>query len=633
MTHAEIINGVTRLERSLAHSHPRIFFDEQRIAEVKGHLTEAPWAGMLQKVAEAAENGCVPSNALLFLLTDEREHCDAAREGMLKLINRTDWPDNVAAQGQRHDNVLQDLALGYDWLHERLDSEVMASARECMFSYGDSYYSALSQYEIYEAATYEWNISMHGLANFATAAFALYGDADKVAPWIRGIIEKCRMVVLGMGSDGVSPEGLCYGGFFSNYCIRALDMVDKLVGWSFFKDSEHLRNIPYFYIYSMIGHKHLSRHSVHHCFGDGARWNWHGPDYFLRRLASEYRDPHAQWVARTQDERDLSNRQPAFLNLAWHDASVEEAPPDALPTFRHFDDKDLVVMRSGWDGDEAVFALKCGPHAGHHALNNYQQCVGGGHMAPDAGSFQLHACGDWLLVNAGYARKKTEYHNTVLVNVIGQTGESPEDGSEWFECTQLRQEGRGPSILRASSTAALDEVIADVALAYEPQAGLTKFLRHVIYVKPLVWIIVDELETKTPSTFDLHFHAYGENFAADRPFKSDGHNAWITGGENGSARITALAPDDIEGHDELLAVRGTGDVHIDRDLCTLRLRNAAPADRAVFITIIEAFPTAEGPTFAPACERDDEKFSLSLGKRTLSLTPGQEDPSQPIWHE
>jgi len=288
-------------------------------------------------------------------------------------------------------------------------------------------------------------------------------------------------------------------------------------------------------------------------------------------------------------------------------------------------------MRSGWDGDEAVFAFKCGPHAGHHALNNYQQCVGGGHMAPDAGSFQLHACGDWLIVNAGYTRKKTEYQNTVLVNGIGQTGESPEDGSEWFECVELRQQQRGPSILRAVSTADIDDVIADVAPAYEQQAGLIKFLRHVIYLKPLTWIIVDELQARARSTFDLYFHAYGENFHADRPFNSDDNNAWITGGVNGAARITALAPNDVEGHDELLAVRGTGNVHIDRDLCTLRLRNAEPADSAVFITVIEAFPTEEGHSATPACEQEGESSVLSLGEMKMTLAPHQSDPAEPIW--
>jgi hypothetical protein len=631
MTPPEIINGVTLLERLLADSHPRIFFDEKRISEVKAHMTEPPWTRWIQRVVDASDNGCVPSNALLFLLTDERENLDAARKGMVKLIE-SEWPDNVATKGQRHDNALQDLALGYDWLHEHLDSEVMAAARECMFDYGDSYYSALSRYEIYEAATYEWNIFMHGFANFATAAFAIYGDVDGVAPWIRGIIEKVRMVAHGMGPDGVSPEGLNYGGFYSNYCTRTFDMVSKLVGWNCFENSEHMRNIPYFYLYSMIGRKHVGPHSVHHCFGDGARWNWHGPDYFLRRLAAEYHDPHAQWAARIQDEKEVTNLQPAFLNMAWYDPSLEESPPDALPTFRHFDDKDMVVMRSGWEGDEAVLAFKCGPHGGHHALKNYQQCVGGGHMAPDAGSFQLHACGDWLIVNCGYARKQTEYHNTVMVKGIGQTGESG-DGSEWFECVELRQQRRGPSILRASSTPTLDYVIADVAPAYEPQAGLTKFLRHVIYIRPLVWILVDELQTKEPSTFDLYFHAYGVNFAADRPFKSDDSNSWVTGGENGSARITAASPGDVEGYDELLPIRGTGNVHIDRDLCTLRLRNSEPTNRAVFITVIEAFPTAEGHTFSPACVRDGEKINLSLGERIISLTPDQDDPSEPIWQE
>ena len=70
-------------------------------------------------------------------------------------------------------------------------------------------------------------------------------------------------------------------------------------------------------------------------------------------------------------------------------------------------------------------------------------------MCPDAGAFQIHSYGDWLIVDDGYQPKNTNQQNTLIVNGYGQTGE----GGEWFETTDLRLQKRpNPSILRAEST-------------------------------------------------------------------------------------------------------------------------------------------------------------------------------------
>jgi len=52
-------------------------------------------------------------------------------------------------------------------------------------------------------------------------------------------------------------------------------------------------------------------------------------------------------------------------------------------------------------------------------------------------------------------------------------------------------------------------VIGDAYNIYPDAAGLKKFLRHVIYLKPDIFIIIDELETKAPSTFDWFLHYEG----------------------------------------------------------------------------------------------------------------------------
>jgi len=54
--------------------------------------------------------------------------------------------------------------------------------------------------------------------------------------------------------------------------------------------------------------------------------------------------------------------QARFLNLIWFDPTVKPVSPatvpgTGLPTLRHFADLGLVFLRSGWDGNESVFAF------------------------------------------------------------------------------------------------------------------------------------------------------------------------------------------------------------------------------------------------------------------------------------
>lgn len=622
----DVINGVTPLERELAGVHPRLFFTEASLAALKAKLDREPWRSLFAPVRKLADEERLPFAALTFRLTGEAKYLETSRRAVLRLVNDTAWPDNPALGGETPRDALHDLALAYDWLYAELGDDLRQQACECLAVNGRKHYEPMAKHEMYVSGCYAWNIAMHYFSNVAVAGLAIYGDAPDLAPWLRYILEHCRVITASLGADGVSAEGICYGGFFTDYYVRTMALAKDLLGVDFFAANDYLKNVPAFYQYSMTPTDHLAPGSVHMCFGDGVRYNWHGPDYFLRRLAAEYADPHAQWVAQTQFDAGASTQGGAFLNLAWADPEVPAAPPTDLPTLRHFDDKDLVVMRSDWDGNEAVFGFRCGPHAGHHALQNYPQCIGGGHMTCDAGSFLLFAHGDWLISDGWYAYKHTEYRNTVLVDGIGQTGET-NDALPWFECSELRREKRGPSVVHVESNAGYDYVVGNAMPAYEHAAGLTRYLRHVLYVKPYCWVIIDELQTREPATFDLFFHAFGQNFQTDRPFIPSGANAWITGGEHGSLRITALQPANVQGFPEEQPIKGIG-AHHDRDMNILRLRNTEPAAATIFVTVLEAFPTNTAPEITPSIDGDmltlsyatgrEERFALEFGQRDLA---------------
>jgi hypothetical protein len=596
----DIINGVTPLENEGWGVHPRLYLNRAKIESLKARLDQAPWSGYFARLLACAADGRVPHAPLAWLLTGDRVHLDRSLATMAAMVDGTKrgkWAE------------WHNLAMAYDWLYHDLPEDLRNRTRDCLDREGRAYYQKLALHEVYDAGTYGWNIALHSFLEAALPAFAVYGDVPGTAPWLRFVLEKTRVLTAALGPDGVSPEGICYGGFFTDSYIRVASLVRDLLGWDPFAGNAHMRNLPLFYLYSSLPQKSLSGGQVHLHFGDSVRWNWYGPDYFLRYLAGVYRDPVAQYTAGRLSDEAVAAADGTYFNLLWHDPAVPAELPADQPAAHHFEDKGLVVLRSGWDGGESAFGFLCGPHAGHHALANYPQCIGGGHMAPAAGTFQLFAHGDWLINHGAYSKKFTAYHNTVLVNGAGQTGE----GGEWFECRQMRLEKRGPSIYRFETGADYALISADVAPAYPAESGLTRFNRHVIAAGKDVWVIVDDLAAAKPARFDVLFHAWEKEFQADRPFAAAGERAWETGGSRGRLRITLLGPEKGLGTAEEQPQLGIG-AHQDRSMCLLRLGLPAPAKRALFVTLLEAFPAGGSPRIK--AEWDGRLLTLTGPEKT-----------------
>ncbi len=572
----DIINGVTPLENKGWGVHPRLYLDAAKIEELKSRLADPPWSLFFKRLLIGVKNNRLPHTALAWLLTGDRTYRDLA-------LSQTD----ALVRGDVNDKweSLHILAMAYDWLYHDLSEPQRTAIREKLDREARAHYHQLALHEVYAAGTYGWNIALHTFLQAAVPAIALYGDVPNTAPWLRFVLEKTRVITAALGPDGVSPEGICYGGFFTDCYLRIASLVRDHLGWDPFAENPHMRNLPLFYLYSRLPADHCRGGNVHLHFGDSLRWPWNGPDFMLRYLAGRYQDPVAQAAAESLSSEAISVNEGACFNLLWHDPAVPAVLPPDLPTRHHFEDKGLVVMRSDWRGDESVFGFLCGPHAGRHALTRYPQCIGGGHMAPAAGTFQLFAHGDWLINDGAYSKKFTAYHNTLLVNGAGQTGE----GGEWFECRELRQEKRGPAIRTFTSGAGYALVSADVAPAYSPAAGLTRYLRHVVAVDPDCWVILDDVAAAAPATFEILFHSWGQEFQTDRPFLPAGDRAWETGGDRGRLRVTSLAPSAWSGGAAIQHQLGIG-AHRDRDMCMLRLATAAPVRRAIFVTLLEAFP-------------------------------------------
>lgn len=619
----DVIYGAAPLETRFAHTHPRLHFFGEDLVRLRARLDADPWKTWMDEVRECGGTSLV-HQAFVFAVTRDPAWLQRATRTIRAYLQN--FPSAFCSAYY--------LACAYDWLYHDLSPALRKRIQVLLDTRLRPKYEAFAKHELYAAGPVCWNISSEEFGNIAAVGFALYGDVPKVAPWIRFVTEKIRVTTQALGPDGVSAEGICYGGFFNDTYVKTLDLVNRLMGVDLFEGNANLQNVPWIYLFSAIPRKRMTHNNSVLCLGDGATGHWYGPASYLHKIAARYRDPMAQAIVSRHRAVGASAKFASLYSLLWYDASVPDRMPAGLPLSRHFKDKDIVAMRSDWKGDESVLLFKCGPHAGHKALRDYPQCMAGGHMAADAGTILFYAHGERLISDGGYARKHTAYRNTVLVNGIGQTGECGEaNGSDWFECSDLRREKRGPSLLRVDLGGDVDYMIGNVAPAYKPEAGLTRFLRHLIYLRPDTVVIVDELTAVIPSTFELWFHADTLPHAKpEHPFLPVAAQAWETAAPKGRCRITSLAPTKVDAEPGIQLVEGIG-AHVNRDVDVLRLRNSRLQASAVFVTVLDAFaPGTQRPL--PEMVRQGKAFALKLftpGMQwNLRIQPGRKNPASSI---
>jgi Heparinase II/III-like protein/Heparinase II/III N-terminus len=187
-----------------------------------------------------------------------------------------------------------------------------------------------------------------------------------------------------------------------------------------------------------------------------------------------------------------------MLGPAGLDAVDSLAPsPPADPPSRLFADGGYVVMRSGWDAEAHHLILDAGPIG----------CpASAGHGHADLLSLQCSAFGEPFIMDPGtycYTTdpgwrdhfRSTAAHSTVTLDGVDQT--IPAGPFAW----QSRPRAR---LRRWLSTEALDFADSEHD-AYRHLPDLVIHRRRVLFVKPLFWVIVDDLDGTAEHRIDLRF--------------------------------------------------------------------------------------------------------------------------------
>jgi hypothetical protein len=186
------------------------------------------------------------------------------------------------------------------------------------------------------------------------------------------------------------------------------------------------------------------------------------------------------------------------FSLVWSQTPVKpRIPKPGKGLSKHFRTIDWVILRTQWDDENApVFSAKAGIHDDPHH----------GHL--DAGTFLVNYKGENLIKDLGRpvydeevfdtARWTVPLCNSLGHNVVFVNGEEQMSGARYTGKVETFKPGK-----------TVDYVKMDLSKNY-PNKHLKKWVRHIVFHKPGLFLILDEVKSAPKAQIECRFHPGGE---------------------------------------------------------------------------------------------------------------------------
>lgn len=328
-----------------------------------------------------------------------------------------------------------------------------------------------------EAKVFSAHLWQHILAQATEGALTLIGDVPEAEEWLAYVYELWIAKFPNLSqTDGAWANGISY--FSTNYwtMLDIPTLFGQLTGVDFFNHPWYC-NALYYLMYCW------PPDSVSDGFGDGSESDrlptkrYQGT--FALELGKHFKDPYALWYA----EKIIGKLD---------SPPVAPKPPVDLPMARAFMDVGIVAMHNDLidAADNLMISFRSSPYGAYN------------HMHRDQNSFNINFSGERLFSGSGYYISYSDDHfkewythtrgqNSIMIDGKGQIR-----GSEGF--------GR---IIDYKHTTASTYCVGDASHAYGDEVGLRTFRRHLLFLRPSVLLVYDELEAGHKAHWEWMLHS------------------------------------------------------------------------------------------------------------------------------
>jgi hypothetical protein len=450
-------------------------------------------------------NGALMDLALAYLMTKETKYAEAAKKILLEI---TSWPtddnDVTSVSARWGDEAGLSFSkcahIAYDWLYDALDEKEKKLVFNMCRERAWQTYRRLKRknYLTFPGESHDGRL----IAYLTDMSLAMAGETPDAEVWLTYSLKALLTFYPHWGGiNGGWAEGTAYGLWYNTFYIPAFESLRQLAGYNLWKRS-FFDNIRYFFFYCTANHGEIRP------YGDGAESGGpginRGSGYadLMAFHAHRYNDPHiGWWVNQIPGYRGGSS---GFLSLL-HEDKLPSKVPSKLPN-------SAVFKSVGWIGlhsdvadpeNDTCMIFKSSPYGSVS------------HSHADQNAFAIMKGGTALAIPSGYYgpsygkphhaqwTRSTKANNCILVNGQGQ---------------KIRSARANGSIIDFKDASGYSYVAGDAVPAY--MGKLKKWIRYILFLRPGLFLLLDEIEAPTNSQYQWMLHAFEKMDIEDKKITS-----------------------------------------------------------------------------------------------------------------
>ena len=571
--------------------------------------------------------------AFMYVMTKDKKYYDAAEKIALAACSYPTWGrDAELNTSLAAGHILAGMGLFYDWCFDAMPENTRETVRNTIIERGTYMYKASRNPSVFWSQQWFQNHMYIHTTGMIIAGVAIMDEYPAAKQWFEQANGMFANTFKYLSDDGSNQEGPMYNVYGMQFLYMYLDLAKKFYNIDYFSHP-WLKNNAKYIIYSMFPEEHWT-YDINHFNLSDDEYTWNGgvgPDHYLFRIAKEYKDGYTQYFAEKIFEKGIGKRTMYWTYILWNDQDVEAVSPETMPKMQYFPDMELLYSRSDWHNNESMLMFKCGPFMGHkvNKENKTNPAIdwGGGHAHPDANHFSIFAEGDNQLVDDGYSHKYTNSHNSLLIDNKGQLGE----GFVWFRYQDVHMKNVEPRIIKVESNDVYDYIVGDATTAYSKSTGLTKYYRHILFIKPDILLVVDDIASTIPRNYELRFFPYSQNsveqpdgsfYVQNTRSKLMAKSIYMDGGDftaenvvlySGKANTTSTTPTISSEHLAFRAIKKDAKELVSATAFTWSGNSSVPAS---------VTGTRNGNNFV--FDVRGEKFTIDIGSLKASVPFGEE---------
>lgn len=446
--------------------------------------------------------------ALAYLLSGESAHGLEAKRRILHFFS---WdPEGPTAYKHNDEPAMWVMMRGiraYDWIRPLFSEAERARVEKSMRTRARQFYDHLKKRRRFHTDPFESHAG-RTLGFLGEASLAFIHEWPEAREYLRYVLTLFWNVYPAWGkTDGGWHEGPSYWSYYMSFALHFVVPLKKLTGINL-AGKPFFRNTPYYKLYTNPPYARISP------FGDGEHA---APSRSMGTLmhwfGALHQDPYFLWYS----EAKKAGPGTGPIGFALPGNGLTPKPPRDLPASRYFPGVGLVSMHTAL-GD-AVNDI--------HLLFHSDPYGAISHAHADQNAFTLEAFGEALAIASGYYPWYGSDHHRNWQWHSRSSNTITFDGGEGQTIRSAASRGR---IVTFHGGKHYDYTLGDATAAYGGK--LTRALRHVLHLRPGVFLIVDDLASKTPRRFEWQLHAF-EKMAVD----TDGGMVTI---RRGGARLRVM---------------------------------------------------------------------------------------------